>query len=118
MDMTKIQKLNGYFEDEIAKCTEKGAELTAEERKDEAVFAVIRGNILDIFKTISSVAEEICGGDEEKFREFFLSKTEQIPQNWHMSLERARAEAAHIERVKLEAIEEIKATFAQIWEEA
>lgn len=122
MDMTKIQKLNGYFESEIAKCTEKGAELTAEERKDEAVFAVIRGNILDIFKTISSVAEEICSGDEEKFREFFLSKTEQIPQNWHMSLERARAhgdaEAAHIERVKLETIEEIKATFAQIWEEA
>ncbi len=122
MDMSRIEKLNGYFDEEIAKCNAKGAELTEDNRKDEAVFAVIRGNILDIFRTISSVAQETCGGDEEKFREFFLSKTEQIPQNWRISLERARsygdAEAAHVERVKIQAIEEIKDVFTQIWGEA
>lgn len=115
----KAVALQQYLDDQIASCKKEAEKLTEEVRTDESVFAVIRTNIFDIFRTVLSVAEELCGEDEAKLQEFIQSRLAQIPQNWNESLERARAnndvEMAHIERLKLEAVADIEKEFVRIW---
>lgn len=120
MEYMKIEELEVYLKEEIAKCTEKGAKLSADDRKDEAVFAVVRSNVLDIFKTVLSVAKELSGGEEEKCIEFFRNKLDQIPEKWNGSLQQARMESdiktAHVERIKLEAVRDIQQKIEELWE--
>ena len=115
----KAAALQQYLDGQIASCKKEAEKLTEEVRTDESVFAVIRTNIFDIFRTVLSVAEELCGEDEAKLQEFIQSRLAQIPQNWNESLERARAnndvEMAHIERLKLEAVADIEKEFVRIW---
>lgn len=116
----KAVALQQYLDDQIASCKKEAEKLTEEVRTDESVFAVIRTNIFDIFRTVLSVAEELCGEDEAKLQGFIQSRLAQIPQNWNESLERARSnndvEMAHIERLKLEAVADIEKEFVRIWE--
>lgn len=122
MSERKRTALNAYLEREITQCKLLEQELTMEERRDEAVFARVRKNVLEIFQTVLNAAVKTAEGDEGKTRDFFALKIEEIPKNWRVSLQKAEAhgdgKTAHIENVKLETAAGIKKVFERIWEEA
>lgn len=121
MDERK-QKFEAYLEEQIAACRQRGKLLAEDGRTDEGNFEKIRANVYEIFKTILSVAERVCGKDDMAVKRFFLEKAEQIPASWAAAYETAQqngdVERMHMEGIKLDAIREIKDMYRQIWEEA
>lgn len=117
----KISALNSYFEEQISQCGKRSRELLADGCADEAAFEKVRGNMFDIFRTVLSVAAEQSKGDTDAVQSFFALRLEQIPASWATSYDKAKehndTEKMRVEQIKLSAIEEIKATFARIWEE-
>ena len=117
----KISRLNSYFDRRIAECRQRSTELMGEERRDEADLEKVRANVYDIFRTVLSAGVRACGGEEDEVRSFFEQKCEQIPSNWLVSREKAARHGdelkVSIEQIKLDAIAEIKDSFARIWEE-
>lgn len=115
------QKFESYLDEQITACKQRSTLLTADGRMDEGNFEKIRANVYEIFKTILSVAENVCGKDDLAKKHFFLQKAEQIPANWTTSYEKAEehgdVKTMHIEGIKLDTIREIKDKFIQIWEE-
>lgn len=115
------QKFESYLDEQIAACKQRSKLLTEDDRMDEGNDEKIRANIYEIFKTILSVAERVCGKDDLAKKRFFLQKAEQIPASWMTSYEKAKqngdVEKMHIESIKLDAIREIKDMCMQIWEE-
>ena len=105
-----MKALNDYFAARIEECTAEEAGLNAEDRKDEAVFAKIRGNVFDIFRTVYAAGVKAVG--QERAAGFLRDKLDTIPQSWETALEKARAhgeaDKVCIETVKLEAVREIK----------
>lgn len=118
----KISKLNRYFEEQIAMCSQRNKELIADDRTDEATFEKVKANVYDIFRTILSVAIKNSKGDSDAVRLFFVEKTEQIPSNWVDSYEKAKqyndVVKMSVEQIKLDTISEIKEYFEKVWEEA
>lgn len=114
------RKFEVYLDKQIAACKRRSQLLAEDDRMDEGNFEKVRANVYEIFKTILSVAERVCGGDEPAKRDFFLEKAEQIPASWAASYERAEqngdVEKMHIERIKLDTIREIKDMCMRIWE--
>ena len=115
------QKLESYLDEQIAACKQRSKLLAEDDRMDEGNFEKIRANAYEIFKTILSVAERVCGKDDLAKRAFFLQKAEQILTSWTVSYEKAKqngdARKMHIESIKLDTIREIKDMCMQIWEE-
>ncbi|MBD5149168.1 MAG: hypothetical protein HDT18_02040 [Oscillibacter sp.] len=115
------RKFEAYLDEQIAACKQRGKLLAEDDRMDEGNFEKIRANVYEIFKTILSVAERVCGKDDSARRGFFLQKAEQIPASWAASHEKAKqngdVEKMHIESIKLDTIQEIKRMCMQIWEE-
>ena len=116
----KIEKMNTYFEEQIALCARRREALLSDDRSDEANFEKIRANVFDIFRTILSVAVK-TGKTEKAVGRFFLLRAEQIPASWKFSLDTAirhgNAVKVQIESIKLAAMDEIRKTFLEIWEE-
>ena len=117
----KKKKFELYLDEQIAACKQRSKLFVADDRMDEGNFEKIRANVYEIFKTILSAAEQACGKDALAKKHFFLQKAEQIPMNWMTSYEKAKqhgdVEKMHIERIKLDTIQEIKDMCIQIWEE-
>ena len=115
------QKFESYLDGQIAACKQRGKLLSEDGRMDEGNFEKVRANVYEIFKTILSVAERVCGGDDSAKRAFFLQKAEQIPAGWGASYEKANQngdiEKAHIESIKLDTIQDIKDMCMRLWEE-
>lgn len=115
------QKFESYLDEQIAACKQRSKLLAEDDRMDEGNFEKIRANVYEIFKTILSVAERVCGTDDLAKKAFFLQKAEQIPTSWTASYEKAKqngdARKMHIESIKLDTIREIKDMCMQIWEE-
>ena len=105
-------QITTYFEERIAACQAAAAALTADNRADEAVFEKIRLNVFDIFRTVYNAGEKVSGGDGAKQLDFLRNRLEGIPSSWQKALEAAlvhgNSEKAHIEQIKLEAVEEIR----------
>ena len=116
------RKFESYLDEQITACRQRSKLLAEDARIDEGNFEKIRANVCEIFKTILSVAERVCGTDDSAKRSFFLQKAEQIPASWAASYEKAKRNGdtgkMHIERVKLDTIQEIKDMCIQIWGEA
>ena len=114
-------KLELYLEEQIEHCKKRSKQLAADERMEEGNFEKVRANVYEIFKTILSAAEKVCGKDDLARKHFFLQKVEEIPANWMTSYEKAKqhgdVEKMHIENIKLDTIREIKDRCTQIWEE-
>lgn len=119
MNTAKNAQMRAYFDAQLARCSSAEQVLIADARADEAVFAKIQENVFDIFRTVFQAALN-TQKDEAAAEQFFGQKLEEIPRNWRTALEKAQAngdvERAHIEQLKLDALEEIKATFAAIRE--
>ena len=113
------RKFEVYLDEQIAARKQRSKLLTADDRVDEGNFEKIHANVYEIFKTVLSVAERVCGRDELAKKRFFLQKAEQIPASWMTSYERAKlhgdVEKMQIESIKLDAIREIKNAQMQIW---
>lgn len=113
----KEKQLNDYFTAQIAACAAEEKRLNQEDRKDEAVFAKIRGNVFDIFRTVFSAGVKTVG--QEQAGEFLREKLDSIPRSWQAALEKAQAhgegDKACIESVKLEAVREIRQTAGELW---
>lgn len=116
------KRLAAYFDDQTARCAQRRQALLADDRGDEANFEKIRANVFDIFRTVLDVSCRACGDDPAAVGRFFLARVEQIPANWRDSYAAAEqhgdAAKMHVERVKLDAAEEIGAAFRRIWEGA
>ena len=108
--------MTAYFDRQIAACKDRQAALASDSRTDEANFEKIRANVFDIFRTILSVAQKMADP-----KAFFLKKLEEIPANWVSAKKAALAHgddaAAHIETIKLDTKDAIRAEFLRIWEE-
>lgn len=115
------QKFESYLDEQIAVCKQRSKLFAEDGRMDEGNFEKVRANVYEIFKTILSVAERVCGKDDLAKKRFFLQKAEQIPMSWTTSYEKVKqngdAEKTHIESIKLDTIREIKDMCMQIWEE-
>ena len=115
------RKFESYLDKQIAACKQRSQLLAEDDRMDEGNFEKVRANVYEIFKTILSVAERVCGGDDSAKRAFFLQKAEQIPADWAASYEKAKQSGdiakMYIESIKLDTIREIKDMCMQIWEE-
>ena len=118
----KISEMNKWFEEKIAACEQRGRELTADERKDEAVFEKVRANIYDVFRTWLNVAVKIGNGDEKAIRTFFADRSEQLPAGWTAAYDKARehndAARMQTEQVKLDTFHQIREKFDKVWEGA
>lgn len=116
----KISELNCYFEGQIALCGQRGNELRADDRADEAVFEKVKANVYDIFRTVFSVAVQTCREDPDAMRRFFILRLEQIPAGWASACEEARrhddAVKMGLEQIKLDTVRAIRENFAKIWE--
>lgn len=115
----KLSRMKGYLEEGVAQCAQARARLMAEDRGDEANFQAIQGNVYGIFSTVFKVAVEQNPDDLQRVEEFFLKKLEEIPAHWVEAREKAEARgdevAAHLERLKLAAAEDVGCTFRAIW---
>ena len=119
MNEAKRNETIRFFADQMEHCKSIAQQLRSDDREDEAVFAKIQLNIYHIFNSVFSVAIETAGQDDEKVVQFFLIRLQLIPQSWYTALanaeQRGQTEKAHIERIKLDAVAQIKTAFARIW---
>lgn len=115
------RKFELYLDEQIIECRQHSKLLAADERMDEGNFEKVRANVYEIFKTILSAAEKVCGKDDGARKRFFLQKMDEIPANWTTSYEKASqhrdVDKMHIESIKLDTVREIKEMCMQIWEE-
>ncbi len=95
-------------------------ELIATSRKDEANFIRIKINICDICKTIYHVSAKNNSGMELK--EEYVKQLTRLPENWKISLEKAKAhndiEKIIVEETKLEMLQIIRDKLEELgaWE--
>lgn len=105
-------QITTYFAENIAACQAAVAALNADHRADEAVFEKIRMNVYDIFRQVYQASAKVCGADEAKRREFLLRRLEDIPASWKAACDAAEQHGntgrMHIERLKLDTVEEIR----------
>lgn len=98
-----------WLTEKSAACMARRKQLWDDDRRDEANFEKIRADVYDIFKTVLTVVE----------KDAFLKKLVQIPSSWEKAYAQAEgrgdAERMHIEKLKLDAVAEIKAMVSR-WE--
>lgn len=115
----KLSRMKEYLEQRVAQCAQARAQLMADDRGDEANFQAIQSNVYGIFSIILKVAVEQNPDNSQGVEGFFLQKLEEIPAHWVEAREKATARGdeitAHLERLKLEAAEDVGCTFRAIW---
>ena len=103
-----MESLHQFLNEQAAACKERAAALTADDRRDEAVFEKIRGNVFEIFSAVLNTAKS-----QPEPMVFFRRQLDAIPANWEAALEKAKAHGdeakAHTELLKLEAVRAIRA---------
>lgn len=102
-----MESLHQFLNEQAAACKERAAALTADDRRDEAVFEKIRGNVFEIFSAVLNTAKS-----QPEPMVFFRRQLDAIPANWEAALEKAKAHGneakAHTELLKLEAVRVIR----------
>lgn len=104
--------------------------LNEDDKKDEANLEKVKLNVYDIFRTMYGASEKKVynpsnkSSEDDKLEEFkltYLTFFDKIPNNWVISLEKAKVhddfEKIHIEEIKLETMEYVRSAFLKIWEE-
>ena len=102
-----MESLHEFLTEQAALCRERSASLTADDRRDEAVFEKIKGNVYDIFTAVLNSAQ-----NHPDPMAFFRLQLNAIPANWETALEKARSHGddakAHTELLKLDAVRIIR----------
>lgn len=115
----KINELNRYFDENIFECNRRYAELQADDRKDDAVFEKIRANVFGIFKQVLSVATKQCASKPDETYSFFMTRLDAIPSSWetvyNKAQEHGNAADIQIEKLKLDAVCDIRNSVGKIW---
>lgn len=105
-----------YLDKIIGELKKEEEELIKTNRKDEANFIRIKSNICDICRTMYRVSAGLKSGEELK--EEYIRKLTRLPENWKISLEKARAhedvQKIIIEETKLEMLKILKDKFEEI----
>ena len=102
-----------------AACEERRAALAAEGRRDESTFERIRYNVYDLFRTTAGALHR-AEPDEREAWWLFERRLKDIPSTWQRSHDLAELHGddakAHIERIKLEAADEIRRRYEALRE--
>ena len=102
-----MESLHAFLIDQAALCKARAAALAADDRRDEAVFEKIRGNVYEIFSAVLTTARK-----QPEPMAFFCRQLAAIPANWEAALEKAKAHGdearAHTELLKLAAVRAIQ----------
>lgn len=118
----KVIHFMQYFNEEIDLCEQRNRQLLAEGRTDEATFEKVKANIFGIFRTVLTVAQDSCKGNEAEIGRFFALRIEQIPASWQISCAKAEAHNDEVkqrfEQIKLDTAARIRARFCALWEAA
>lgn len=116
----KKNEFTAWLGSQITACEKRREKLLADDRSDESDFEKIKANIYDIFRTVFHAALKTNDNDADAARRFFLLKLDEIPANWKAAHDRAKqhddARKMQTESIKLEAAQEIRTAFEQIWE--
>ena len=103
-----MESLKQYLIQQADACKSRADALTADDRRDDAIFEKIRGNVYDIFLSVANAAEKTADP-----MAFFRARLADIPANWEVAREKATLHGdenrAHTESVKLEAVRAIRA---------
>ena len=105
-----------YLDKIIGELKKEEEELIKTNRKDEANFIRIKSNICDICRTMYQVSAGLKSGEELK--EEYIRKLTRLPENWKISLEKAKehgdVQKIIIEETKLEMLKILKDKFEEI----
>ncbi len=105
-----------YLDKTIKELQNEEEALIVANRKDEANFTKIKINICHICKTIYNVSAKTNKG--ESLREEYIRQLTRLPENWRISLDKAKehcdVEKIVIEETKLEMLQMIKAKFEEL----
>lgn len=102
-----------YLEDERVHLEAKEAELKTADRRDEGSMEKVKSNIygmcLAIYRTV------VRQSAPEDVKDVYLKRLEEFPEKWETFLKKAEASGdakrAMTERIKLEALQEIRRRF-------
>lgn len=118
MNIEKKERFIGYLDERTSAVQADIVRLIEDDRRDEADFEKIRGNIFQIIKTIVQASGRISENEEEQIQ-FVDSRLTAFAEDWKEAMAKA---AKHNdekrilqEQVKLEAIDEIRSNFERIW---
>ena len=112
MEMRQMDELHAYLAGEVKACQDRGLQLSADFRADEAGLEKIKANIYGIFLTVLETAARTAPEGEEGAMRWFEKKLAQIPVSWQVSLDAAREHADTgrivVEEAKLETVRKIR----------
>jgi len=112
----KMNKYIEYLERTIKELKNEEAELIKTSRKDDANFIKIKINICDICKTIYNVSAKTNSG--VALREEYIRQLTRLPENWKISLDKAKEhgdiQKIVIEETKLEMLQILRAKFEEL----
>lgn len=107
--------LMDWLAQRAAECEGRRASLAAEGREDESTFERIRYNVYDLFRTSTQAIHRAQQNEAAAWR-MFEQRLEDIPAAWQRSHDLAElhgdTKKAHIERIKLDAAEDIRRFYA------
>lgn len=111
-----MEKFIAYLHETTTLLKVEEQQLIDSNRKDEANFTKIKINICDICQTIYHVSAKTNSG--VALKQEYLRQLTRLPENWKISLEKARehedAQKIVIEETKLEMLEIIKRKFEEL----
>ena len=109
------------LECEKESCLKEAVMLARDNRHDESVMVKVRANVFDIFIAVSQTAGKQFPQTDIAVQ-FINDRVNDIPDVWRKSLILAEANGDYVkaenERIKLEAMDEIKSIFQSIIKEA
>ena len=118
MNIEKKENFIGYIDERTSAVQADIVRLIEDDRRDEADFEKIRGNIFQIIKTIVKASERISENEDEQIQ-FVDSRLTLFTETWKESMTKATEhnDERRIlqEQVKLEALNEIRSAFERIW---
>lgn len=113
MNERTIAAMQRWLQEQKNACLQAQAALRAEGRQDEAVFQQIRANVFSLSGPVLSASMT-----QPDPAETFLYRMTKIPAAWEEARQKAQSHGdsvqVHLETIKLDAAEEIRAAFRRI----
>lgn len=124
--MKIIENYKMYLETIKAEKKETIEKFVRMQCEDDAMFAKIELNIIEVFEQMFSASEKKALSDKntpmESLKNAYLGFFEKIPTNWHVALEKSikfgNDEETHKETLKINQADAMKTKFIQMYEEA